>query len=346
MSKKILILGINGFIGSHLTDHILNETDWQVVGMDLASHNIKAHLTNTRMHFLEGDITKQADWIEQQVAQCDVILPLVAIATPATYVQNPLRVFELDFEANLPIIRHCVRYKKRVVFPSTSEVYGMCADEAFDETESNLVLGPIHKERWIYSCSKQLLDRIIYAYGAHQGLAFTLFRPFNWIGPRQDNILDENAGSSRVLTQFISNVIHGRDIQIVDGGKQRRCFTYIDDGINALIKIIANDNDAASNRIFNIGNPLNNFSIKELADHVLKVMHTYPAFAAKANATKVIMTNADNYYGSGYQDVQARVPAINHAQKYLAWMPSINLETALRKTLDYYLAAYPQLIKS
>ena len=118
--------------------------------------------------------------------KCDVILPLVAIATPATYVREPLRVFELDFEANLPIIRHCVKYKKRVVFPSTSEVYGACRDKEFDPETSELVLGPIHKQRWIYSCVKQLLDRIIWAYG-QQGLQFTLFRPFNWVGsgPRQ-----------------------------------------------------------------------------------------------------------------------------------------------------------------
>lgn len=343
MSKKILILGINGFIGSHLTDHIFANTDWQVVGMDLATHNITSHLKNSRLQFVNGDMTKNYEWIETQIENCDVVLPLVAIANPAIYVQNPLRVFELDFEANLPIIRMCVQHKKRVVFPSTSEVYGMCTDTAFAEESSNLITGPIHKERWIYSCSKQLLDRVIYAYGAHHGLAFTLFRPFNWIGPRQDNILDAKAGSSRVLTQFISNVIHGRDIQIVDGGTQRRSFTYIDDGIDALVKIIANQNDCASGKIVNIGNPKNNFSIQELADMVLNIMKTYPAFAKRVEATKVVMTQADNYYGGGYQDVQARVPAIKNAKKYLDWQPTTDLETALRKTFDYYLATYPEL---
>ena len=119
--------------------------------------------------------------------KCDVVLPLVAIATPASYTREPLRVFELDFEANLDIVRKCVRYGKRVLFPSTSEVYGMSSDASFDEENSNLVLGPIHKQRWIYSCSKQLLDRVIYAYGQQQGLHFTLFRPFNWIGPKLDD---------------------------------------------------------------------------------------------------------------------------------------------------------------
>lgn len=336
MSLKVLILGINGFIGSHLVHHTLQEKDWEIYGMDLSDHNLKPYLTNPRLHFTPGDITQQRDWISTHIQQCDVILPLVAIATPATYVQNPLRVFELDFEANVPIIRQCVEYKKRVVFPSTSEVYGLSSDSEFNEETTNLVLGPIHKERWIYSCSKQLLDRIIYAYGNHQDLSFTLFRPFNWIGPRQDNIFAIKEGSSRVLTQFISNVIHGKDIQLVDGGQQRRCFTYIDDGITALIKIIANNNHCADKQIFNIGNPQNNFSIAELAELVVTHMRALPKTAELAQKVKIINTSSQNYYGSGYQDVSARVPAITHAQKHLAWEPTTDMDTAIRKTLEYY----------
>jgi len=110
-------------------------------------------------------ITINKEWIEYHVRKCDVVLPLVAIATPATYVKEPLKVFELDFEANLPIIRHSVKYKKRVIFPSTSEVYGMSSDKEFDPENTNLILGPINKPRWIYSCAKQMMDRVIHAYG-------------------------------------------------------------------------------------------------------------------------------------------------------------------------------------
>lgn len=336
MSLKILILGVNGFIGSHLTDQILAQTDWEIFGMDLANSNLTDHADNPRLRFTEGDITIHQAWVEYHIKKCDVILPLVAVATPATYVQDPLRVFELDFEANLPIIRWCVKYQKRVIFPSTSEVYGMCPDNEFDEEDSNLVLGPIYKERWIYSCSKQLLDRIIYAYGAHQGLKYTLFRPFNWIGPRQDNIWASKAGSSRVVTQFISNVLHGQDIQLVDGGMQQRCFTYIEDGIAALIKIIANENKSAENRIFNIGNPHNNHSIRELAEMVVATLKTYPRYADQANKTQIVVTEAKQYYGSGYQDIGSRVPAIKNAQTYLGWNPQIDMQCALKKTLDFY----------
>ncbi|MDE2354193.1 MAG: bifunctional UDP-4-keto-pentose/UDP-xylose synthase, partial [Betaproteobacteria bacterium] len=162
--KKILILGVNGFIGHHLSQRILNTTDWAVFGMDMQSDRVADLLDHPRFHFFEGDITINKEWIEYHVKKCDVVLPLVAIATPATYVQQPLRVFELDFEANLPIVRQCVKYKKRVLFPSTSEVYGMCRDDGFDPYTSELILGPINKPRWIYSCSKQLMDRVIAAY--------------------------------------------------------------------------------------------------------------------------------------------------------------------------------------
>ncbi|MFM2286958.1 MAG: hypothetical protein RL684_101, partial [Pseudomonadota bacterium] len=147
MSTKVLILGVNGFIGHHLSARILADTDWQVYGMDMNSERIAPLLDNPRFHFFEGDITINKEWIEYHIRKCDVVLPLVAIATPSTYVNNPLRVFELDFEANLPIVRQCVRYGKRVLFPSTSEVYGMCRDGEFDPATSELVYGPIEKQR-------------------------------------------------------------------------------------------------------------------------------------------------------------------------------------------------------
>lgn len=151
--KRVLILGVNGFIGHHLSKCILAETDWDIYGMDMQTDRVSDLLPEPRFHFFEGDITINREWIEYHVKKCDTVLPLVAIATPATYVREPLRVFEVDFEANLPIVRACVRYRKRIIFPSTSEVYGMCSDAEFDAYASELVLGPISKPRWIYACA-------------------------------------------------------------------------------------------------------------------------------------------------------------------------------------------------
>src|SRR3989442_718055 len=138
--------------------------------MDMQTDRIAALLGHKRFHFFEGDITINREWIEYHVRKCDTVLPLVAIATPATYVKEPLKVFELDFEANLPIVRGCVKHGKRLVFPSTSEVYGMCADREFDPEASSLVYGPIDKQRWIYACAKQLMDRVIHAVGVNHAV--------------------------------------------------------------------------------------------------------------------------------------------------------------------------------
>jgi len=334
--KKILILGVNGFIGHHLSQRIIAATDWEIHGMDMQADRIADLLPEKRFHFFEGDITINKEWIEYHVRKCDVVLPLVAIATPATYVKEPLRVFELDFEANLPIIRQCVRHGKRVLFPSTSEVYGMCRDGEFDPASSELVYGPIEKQRWIYACSKQLLDRVIYAYGSEGKLDYTLFRPFNWIGAGLDNIHSAKEGSSRVITQFLGHIVRGEPIKLVDGGAQKRCFTGISDGVDALMKIIENRNGCASRKIFNVGNPGNNYSVRELAQQMLKLAEEYPEYRANAAKVKLIDTTAGEYYGKGYQDVSNRVPKIDNTRAELGWEPRVTMRDALKQIFDAY----------
>lgn len=334
--KKILILGVNGFIGHHLSSRILADTDWQVFGMDMSADRIAPLTDNPRFRFFEGDITINREWIEYNVKKCDVVLPLVAIATPATYVREPLRVFELDFEANLPIVRAAVRYRKRLIFPSTSEVYGMCADAEFDPDTSNLVLGPINKPRWIYSCAKQLMDRVIWGYGMEQGLDFTLFRPFNWIGAGLDSINTPKEGSSRVVTQFLGHIVRGEPIKLVDGGRQRRSFTYVDDGIDALMRIIENRDGKASGQIYNIGNPGNDLSVRELAQAMLRIASAMPEYRELAARTALIDTTASEYYGQGYQDVAHRVPKIDNTRTDLGWAPRVGMDEALQRIFDAY----------
>ena len=334
---KILIVGVNGFIGNALTEKILKTTGWETFGMDLGSDRIQHILQNPRFHFVEGDVSINKEWIEYHVKKCDVVLPLVAIATPISYVQDPLRVFELDFEENLKIVRACVKYKKRVIFPSTSEVYGMCADKEFDEDTSPLVMGPIQMQRWIYACSKQLLDRVIWAYGVKEGLQFTLIRPFNWIGPKLDSFYAPKEGSSRVLTQFISNLVKGEPIRLVNGGRQKRAFTYLDDGIDCLMKIIENKKRVCDGQIFNIGNPDNEISIRALAARLRKMYAAHPLCKNRRKISPIKVVSEKEYYGKGYQDIQFRFPSIRKAKKILGWTPKVDLDTSLKKTLDYFL---------
>ncbi|MDD2465686.1 MAG: bifunctional UDP-4-amino-4-deoxy-L-arabinose formyltransferase/UDP-glucuronic acid oxidase ArnA [Desulfobulbus sp.] len=340
--KQVLILGVNGFIGNHLSKRLLDSGHYVVHGMDLGTSSIQHLLGEADFHFTEGDISIMREWIEYHVRKCDVILPLVAIATPIEYVRNPLRVFELDFEENLRVVRYCAKYGKRLIFPSTSEVYGMCQDTEFDEQQSNFVLGPIHKQRWIYSCSKQMLDRVIWAYGASEGLPFTLFRPFNWVGPKLDSLQSARIGSSRVITQFILNLVEGTPIRLVDGGRQKRCFTDVNDGVECLYRIIENKDDCCNSRIFNIGNPDNEYSMQELADILREKFAAHPLrdhFPPEAG-TQYIEARA--FYGKGYQDVQHRRPSIRQARTILGWEPKVRFEESVGATLDYFLQDWVQ----
>jgi UDP-4-amino-4-deoxy-L-arabinose formyltransferase/UDP-glucuronic acid dehydrogenase (UDP-4-keto-hexauronic acid decarboxylating) len=334
---RVLILGVNGFIGNALTERLLQAGNYEIHGMDVNSDAIHRFRDHPDFLFHEGDISINRDWIEYHVKKCDVILPLVAIATPIQYTRNPLRVFELDFEENLRIIRYCVKYRKRVVFPSTSEVYGMCEDELFDEDTSRLVLGPISKQRWIYSCSKQLLDRVIWAYGQSEGLQFTLFRPFNWLGPRLDSLDSARIGSSRAITQLILNLVEGTPIQLIDGGAQKRCFTDVTDGIDCLYKIIENRAKVCDGRIFNIGNPSNEASIHMLAKTLVDAFDKHDLRSEFPPFAGMKLIESHQYYGSGYEDVQHRRPNIANARKFLGWEPKVAFSDSVQATLDFFL---------
>ncbi|WP_296262316.1 MULTISPECIES: bifunctional UDP-4-amino-4-deoxy-L-arabinose formyltransferase/UDP-glucuronic acid oxidase ArnA [unclassified Pseudomonas] len=333
---RVLILGVNGFIGNHLSERLLQDERYEIFGMDIGSDAIERLRSHPNFNFIEGDISIHTEWIEYHIKKCDVVLPLVAIATPIEYTRNPLRVFELDFEENLKIVRYCVKYNKRVIFPSTSEVYGMCQDPSFDEDTSNLIVGPINKQRWIYSVSKQLLDRVIWAYG-QKGLQFTLFRPFNWMGPRLDRLDSARIGSSRAITQLILHLVEGTPIRLVDGGAQKRCFTDVADGIEALARIIENRDERCNGQIINIGNPDNEASIRQLGEELLRQFEAHPLrdnFPPFAGFREV---ESQSFYGKGYQDVSHRKPSIDNARRLIDWQPSIALSETIAKTLDFFL---------
>lgn len=335
--KSVLILGVNGFIGSAISKRLLDDGNYEVYGMDLRCNYISDLLGQPDFHFFEGDVQINHEWIEYHVRKCDIVLPLVAIATPIEYTRNPLRVFELDFEENLKIVRYCYKYNKRIIFPSTSEVYAMCDDENFDEDKSRLILGPISMQRWIYSCSKQMLDRVIWAYGATRGLKFTLFRPFNWMGPKLDSLSSARIGSSRAITQLILNLVQGNPILLIDGGLQKRCFTHVTDGIECLFRIIENKDGRCDGKIINIGNPDNEASIKELAETLVELFEKHPLrdkFPPFAGYKEV---ESGTFYGAGYQDCQHRKPSIRNAARYCDWKPVVELRQSIQETLDFFL---------
>ena len=335
---KVFVTGVNGFIGSHFLEMALKETDWDIQGFDLTDNNITQFLDNPRFSMKTGDIFKEEEWLYEQIKNCDVLLPLIGIARPAYYITRPLWTFELDFEQNLKLVRKCAEYNKRVIFPSTSEVYGIpdVANPEMDEDNSNLILGPVSKSRWIYSCSKQMMDRVIFAFGQERGLKFTLFRPFNWLGPRLDSFEEAKKHKGRSITQFIYDVLYTGKITLVNGGSQRRSFTWVGDGIRGLIDIIANKDNKADGQVFNIGNPSNNYSIKEMAEIVVDEMKKIPAFKECAEKVKFVIEDSNKYYGKNYEDMPDRLPSVKKMENLLGWKPKATLREAIHNTLLWY----------
>lgn len=172
---------------------------------------------------------------------------------------------------------------------------------------------------------------------AKEGLRFTLFRPFNWMGPRLDSLNAARIGSSRAITQLILNLVEGTPIKLIDGGQQKRCFTDIRDGIEALFRIIVNDGDRCDGKIINIGNPDNEASIQELATLLLDSFDKHPLRCHFPPFAGFQVVESRSYYGKGYQDVAHRKPSIDNARRCLGWEPSIAMRDTVEETLDFFL---------
>lgn len=333
---KILVTGINGFIGSHFLDYAIEKTDWEVLGIDISDSYVNRHIGNPRFTFHQLDIKGNQAQLRSLLSQSDLAILLAGIARPAEYIQHPMKVFELDFEYNYQMVKMCADVGVRIIFPSTSEVYGQGSDVPMNEEKTNLVLGPICETRWIYSNAKQMMDRVISALGQERGLKYTIIRPFNWTGPRLDTFAHAEQHQARALTQMLYDVLYRHEIVVAGDGCQKRSFTWIGDGIEAMASIIKAD-DAACGKIFNIGNPDNNCSIKEFAQKLLSILKEYPETAPAARETVLKTEPYVKYYGTNYADIANRVPDISNIKSVTGWSPAVSTDDIIRRTIEYML---------
>ena len=350
MNKKTLcILGCGGFIGSHLLDRVLASKAYRVVGMDLSSKKIRRHLSDRNLTFIQTDIYRGKK-LRECIEKSDTVISLAALCNPSLYNTAPIRIIENNFTQPLEVVGLCAALKKRLIHFSTCEVYGRTVSsydkkekkqpaEIFNEDRSPFVLGPVSAQRWTYACAKQLHERLIYAYGFENGLAFTIVRPFNFIGPRMDFIPGvDGSGLPRVIACFMEALLFDRPLKLVDKGKNRRCFTYIDDAIDAIMAIIR-EPEKTRGQIFNVGSPGNECSIRELAFRMKDIYCTITGKNYK-DCGKIINVSSERFYGKGYEDSNRRVPDIAKAKKLLGWSPTVGLDEALTKTITAYLREY------
>jgi UDP-apiose/xylose synthase len=350
----VLVLGGGGFIGSHLTRRLLDE-GYQVVAVDLyKDYKVQDFADHPELIFHVQDIRDRSWRMEELVQAADLVIDLVAYANPGLYIQMPLEVFRLNFTENLRIAECCVANRKRLVQYSTCEVYGRTAASiegieltdpedarhaTFSEDSSEFILGPVNKHRWIYACAKQLLERVLHAYGLEKGFNYSIIRPFNFIGPNIDFLLAEREGVPRVFSFFMGALMNGTRMELVNGGWQRRSYTYIDDAIDCTMRIVENPGGVCDRQIFNIGNPANEVTIRELAETMLDIY--VEQFARPGDRLpEIVEVPGEAFYGEGYDDSDRRIPDITKARTLLGWEPQWALRPMLEATMRYYVNDY------
>ena len=330
---RIAILGAGGFLGSNLVEHLLDHTEHLVLGVDVTDEKL-GHISHDRFTFVKADIAESDADLTNLVAESDTVVDMVAIANPSMYVASPLETYEINFTQNMRVVDACVGTDVHLVQCSTAEVYGYPIGDASHEDSSPLAVGPIGNQRWIYSASKQLLERVIHAHGLNGDLTYTIVRPFNVIGPRLDYLVPAGAvGGPRVFAHFMSALFTGGPFWIVDGGSNHRAFTHIDDCNRAFQTVI--EDDRARGEIFNIGNPGNNATIREVADLMLNLYHD---LTGQRPTNQIVDTTAQDFYGDGYEDVDRVPPAIDKLGA-LGWEPVHGLEATFRDAMAYYIGS-------
>lgn len=354
MGQKLTILGCGGFIGSHLLDRLLRSGSFEVEGWDLDDRKIRDHLTNPRLRLHRERLGEPGaePGLSRAIRTSDAVINLAAICNPAEYNTRPLAVMQANLFDVYRVVELCAEAGTWLISFSTSEVYGRTLasyvgdgryDEPalyeLDEDRTPLVMGPISNQRWTYACAKQLMERLVYAHHRESGLPFTIVRPLNFFGPRMDYLPGlDGEGQPRVLASFMSALLQGRPMRLVDGGRARRTITSIHEAIDALVRMLERP-VAARNRIFNIGNRQNEVSIAELAQRMREV---YAEITGDASYREhpIEHVSAAELYGDGYEDCDRRMPRTDKARDLLGWVPRASLDEILRETMGYYHALY------
>ena len=316
---KILITGGGGFLGSHLGDRLL-AAGHEVTGLDTAPDlKVRHNLENPRFRYIKGSIFDM-DLMESLIAKSDLVYHLAAVVGVEHYVEDPLHVLNVNVNGTQNILKLCHRYDKKMVFSSTSEVYGKSKDTPFRE-DGDRLLGSTQIDRWCYSTSKAVGEHFCFAYGK-LGLPVVIVRFFNAYGPRLDKI-----DVGRVITIFMGQLLRGEDLTVIGDGKQTRAFTYVDDSVAALAA--AGLKEKAVGGIFNIGNDKET-TILELAEAMIRV---YPQ-----TGSKIKFVRQQEIYGESYEDIPRRYPDITRMRTILGVDPQTPLEEGLKKTIDWFQA--------
>lgn len=317
MSDRVFVTGCNGFIGSHLTERLLNDGH-TVTGLDIVpaaeAHNIQQILDHEGFTYIQGDITNAYQIRELIDASYSKVFHLAAYVGIEKYIETPIDVVRTNVVGTLNVLDACMEHGIYLFFSSTSEVYGRNPKVPWAEDDDR-VLGPTTIERWSYSSSKGAAEQAVM--GAYkQGLVNgCTVRFFNIYGPRQNPIF--------LVSRNIERAAVGEDLMMHNTGEQTRCFTYVDDAVDACVRIAYNTDLNAE--VFNIGSDVEH-TIKEVLLQIVDISE---------KEVKIAPIDTDVLYPNSFEDIIRRVPNVNKVKALVGWRATTTLAEGLQKTYEW-----------
>jgi len=314
---RALITGGAGFVGSHLSDHLLRLGHEVLVIDDLSTGAIEnvEHLKGTPGFSYTIDSIENEPLLAELIDRSDAVFHLAAAVGVKLIVEKPVHTIETNVYGTELVLKHAAKKGKLVVIASTSEVYGKSADVPFRE-EADLVLGATVRHRWAYACSKLLDEFLALAYWKERDLPVVIARLFNTVGPRQ------TGRYGMVLPTFVRQALEGRPLTVYGDGRQTRSFTFVGDVVDALARLAVEPR--AVGEVFNIGN-VGEISIAGLAERVK---------ALTGSSSPVQLIPYDQAYEEGFEDMPRRVPDISKIRALIGFEPKLGLDDIIRTVVD------------
>lgn len=317
--SRALITGGCGFIGSHLSELLLDQGHTVTVVDDLSTGRFEniAHLVkHPGFQFAIANIANEMV-MDRLVSECDLVYHLAAAVGVDLIVRDPVRVIESNIKGCEAVLRIAARYRKKVLLASTSEIYGKSENIPFRE-DADSVLGPTIKSRWSYACSKAMDEFLALAYSKQAALPVVIMRLFNTVGPRQ------TGRYGMVVPRFVRQALRNEPLSVYGDGQQTRCFTFVGDVVRAIAGLA--EDPRALGQVYNIGSS-QEVSIEYLARYTIQLCNS---------SSPIVFVPYDQAYEVGFEDMRRRVPDTIKVLNLIGWRPQVDLEGILRRVIAYY----------
>lgn len=315
---KVLITGGAGFIGSHLSE-LLVQRGHEVAALDNLStgrmENLSGLKGNSNFQLVIGTILDER-LVDKVVERCDVVFHLAAAVGVQLIIDHPLESLTTNIRGSEIVLDMAYRYHKKILITSTSEIYGKNAGGPLKEDDDRILGSPL-KSRWSYSTSKAVDEILAYTYWKEKGLPTIIVRLFNTVGPRQIGHY------GMVIPRFVQQALRGEPITIYGNGKQSRCFLHVRDASRGIADLMQRSETVG--QAFNLGSQ-EEISIQGLAERVLSLT---------GSRSKLEFIPYDKAYEEGFEDMARRVPDISKAGRFIGFAPTLNLDETLKSVIDH-----------